>query len=457
MRLVSKKFKKKISVVGLGKLGAPMLAVFASKGWKVTGVDLNEEIVSKVNSGIAPWCEPKLDTLLNSYGKNYRATTSLEEAVNDSDVTFVIVPTPSKVDGYFDNSFLVTSLCEIGKLIGKKNTHHMVVVTSTVMPGSMDNELKPVIEKSSGKVAGLDFGFCYNPEFIALGSVVSDMLHPDVVLIGESDTDSGDWLERFYRSVVDNNPVYKRMRCIEAEVTKLAINTYVTTKISYANMVAELCEKLPNANSDVVLSAVGSDSRIGNKYLRGGTAYGGPCFPRDNRAFTALGEQLDSCTALASATDYLNVYQAERVASWIYKIASPGRDVIGILGLSYKPGTPVTENSQGIALARKLSAGGFDVKLHDELAKYDPKEDSLSDVENVSCIEQFLHQTDVIVLMTPSKNYIEAIKKSSNLNSSKTVIDPWKSFDDTTCLGTENYVPLGVGFVPNLELEYAAE
>ena len=168
---MSEKFKKKISVVGLGKLGAPMLAVFASKGWSVTGVDLSDEIVSKINSGVSPWQEPKLDTLLNFHRKNYRATTSLDEAVQNSDVTFVIVPTPSKADGYFDNSFLVTSLSDIGKIIGKKNSHHTVVVTSTVMPGSMDNELKYAIEKSSGKVAGLDFGFCYTPEFIALGSV----------------------------------------------------------------------------------------------------------------------------------------------------------------------------------------------------------------------------------------------------------------------------------------------
>ena len=201
---MSEKFKKKISVVGLGKLGAPMLAVFASKGWSVTGVDLSDEIVSKINSGVSPWQEPKLDTLLNFHRKNYRATTSLDEAVQNSDVTFVIVPTPSKADGYFDNSFLVTSLSDIGKIISKKNSHHTVVVTSTVMPGSMDNELKYAIEKSSGKVAGLDFGFCYNPEFIALGSVVSDMLNPDLVLIGESDIQSGDWLESFYKSVVDS-------------------------------------------------------------------------------------------------------------------------------------------------------------------------------------------------------------------------------------------------------------
>ena len=107
------------------------------------------------------------------------------------------------------------------------------------------------------------------------------------------------------------------MRCVEAEITKLAVNTYVTTKISYANMVSELCEKLPNANSDIVLDAVGSDTRIGNKYLKGGTAYGGPCFPRDNHAFTALGDQLDTCTAIAKATDYLNSYQTERLANWV--------------------------------------------------------------------------------------------------------------------------------------------
>ena len=272
----------------------------------------------------------------------------------------------------------------------------MVVVTSTVMPGSMDNELKYAIEKSSGKVAGVDFGFCYNPEFIALGSVVSDMLNPDLVLIGESDIQSGDWLESFYKSVVDSTPEYKRMRSVEAEITKLAVNTYVTTKISYANMVSELCEKLPNANSDIVLDAVGSDTRIGNKYLKGGTAYGGPCFPRDNQAFTALGNQLDTCTAIAKATDYINSYQTDRLANWVLKCGSPNSSVVGILGLSYKPGTPVIENSQGINLAKKLNAAGFNVKIHDELAKYDPATDGLFGVDRLICAETLIEQCDTI-------------------------------------------------------------
>ena len=312
---------------------------------------------------------------------NY-ATSSIEEAVQKTDVTFVIVPTPSKPDGYFDNSFLISALQQVGKAIAKKQTRHIVVVTSTVMPGSMDGELRLTIEKSSGKVIGKDFGFCYNPEFIALGSVVSDMLQPDLVLIGESDIESGAWLQNFYASIVENQPVYKRMRFAEAEVTKLAINTYVTTKISYANMVSELCEKLSLTNSDVVLDAVGCDSRIGRKYLRGGTAYGGPCFPRDNRAFTALGESLDSCTALAAATDYTNAYQTERLAQLLHKIASPFDDTIGIMGLSYKPGTPVIDDSQGIKLAKKLSECGFK-ELHDELAVCDPADDGLIGTENI--------------------------------------------------------------------------
>ena len=455
---MSEKFKKKISVVGLGKLGAPMLAVFASKGWSVTGVDLSDEIVSKINSGVSPWQEPKLDTLLNFHRKNYRATTSLDEAVQNSDVTFVIVPTPSKADGYFDNSFLVTSLSDIGKIIGKKNSHHTVVVTSTVMPGSMDNELKYAIEKSSGKVAGLDFGFCYNPEFIALGSVVSDMLNPDLVLIGESDIQSGDWLESFYKSVVDSTPEYKRMRCVEAEITKLAVNTYVTTKISYANMVSELCEKLPNANSDIVLDAVGSDTRIGNKYLKGGTAYGGPCFPRDNHAFTALGDQLDTCTAIAKATDYLNSYQTERLANWVFKCGTPNSSVVGILGLSYKPGTPVIENSQGINLAKKLNAAGFTVKIHDELAKYDPVTDGLFGVNRLICAETLIEQCDTIVLMTPSKFYCDVIENANDPNSQKIYIDPWRILDSVSAGSMAVYMPMGNGSITDGgHLQTAAE
>ena len=143
-----------------------------------------------------------------------------------------------------------------------------------------------------GARSGACSGLCYNPEFIALGSVVSDMLRPDLLLIGESDTTAGDILERLYDVTCENRPAVQRMNFVNAELTKLAINTFVTTKISYANMLADICERLVGADVDVVTRAVGSDSRIGARYMKGAIGYGGPCFPRDNVALSALARSL---------------------------------------------------------------------------------------------------------------------------------------------------------------------
>src|SRR5262249_2828965 len=156
--------------------------------------------------------------------------------------------------------------------------------TSTVMPGSTGGEIQAELERASGRKIGPDLGLAYNPEFIALGTVVRDMLRPDFILIGESDKQTGDLLEAIYERSCDNDPAIRRMSFVNAELTKISVNTYVTTKISYANMLAEMCDRLPGADVDVVSAAVGSDSRIGSKYIKGAIGYGGPCFPRDNKA-----------------------------------------------------------------------------------------------------------------------------------------------------------------------------
>ena len=170
---------------------------------------------------------------------------------------------------------------------GKKG--HLFVCSSTTTPGAVDTVLIPMIEKETGWKCGPDFGFCYNPEFIALGNVVNGLLEPDMVLIGESDKASGDALEDAYRRYNRNQPRIARMSIISAELTKISLNSYITMKISFTNQLRMIAEHFPNADIHDILDAIGSDSRIGSKYLRPGLSFGGPCFPRDNRllAYTA--------------------------------------------------------------------------------------------------------------------------------------------------------------------------
>src|SRR6516164_2070815 len=311
----------KISVVGLGKLGSPIVAVLAAKGYDVIGIDTNPLFVEKINHHVAPVEEPLLQEMLTEHKARISATTDWSKAIGESDMTTVIVPTPSAADGAFRNDYVLSVMDEVGRVLTHKPGYHLVVVHSTTMPGSVGGPIRERLEAASGRKVGPDLGLCYNPEFIALGSVVRDMLYPDSILIGESDAKAGDMLQTIYLQMCEKKPPVQRMNFVNAELTKISVNTYVTTKISYANMLADICDRLSGADVDVVTRALGADSRIGGKYLKGAMGYGGPCFPRDNVAFAALARKIGARADVAEATDKINNYQVERLTNVVSKFA----------------------------------------------------------------------------------------------------------------------------------------
>ncbi|MCU0709162.1 MAG: nucleotide sugar dehydrogenase [Pirellula sp.] len=396
--------RPRLSVVGLGKLGSPMVAVFADKGFQVTGLDINPQFVAALNEGRAPVEEPGLQELLDKNRERISATTDFADLVRHTDVTFVIVPTPSGSDACFTNKFVVDAVTKIGVALRAKKEYHLVVVTSTVMPGSTDGEIRDALEAASGRQVGEELGLCYNPEFIALGSVIRDMLYPDMILIGESDKKAGDILETIYTASTLSKPEIHRMNCVNAELTKISVNTYVTTKISYANMISEMCDHLPNADANVVSSAIGADSRIGKKYIKSAVGYGGPCFPRDNKAFAALGRRLGVRCDLAEATDRINDHQLVRMSD-VVDAHLPENGCVAILGLSYKPMTPVVEASQGLMLAELLADAGRKVVAFDPIAAENAKSKLGSKVTFASTTQEAIDQADVVVVMTPSPEY----------------------------------------------------
>ena len=436
----------KISVIGLGKLGAPLAAVFASKGFSVIASDINRSLVEAVNAGRAPVDEPGLQQLIDSSAGRLSATVDVAAAVAESDVTFVIVPTPSDPTGRFSNTYALQAMASVGDGIRRKAGYHLVVMTSTVMPGSTGGELRTSLERHSGREVGAELGLCYNPEFIALGSVVRDMLRPDMILIGESDTKAGELLESIYRTSCENEPAFRRMNFVNAELTKIAVNTFVTTKISYANMLADICDRLPGADVDVVTGAVGADSRVGTKYLRGAIGYGGPCFPRDNIAFAALAHSLGANPGLAEATDRMNRYQIERLVDAVESWIDGGRTV-GILGLSYKPDTAVIEESQGVLLAERLLDLGYKV------IAYDPKALEAAGARLNGLLtaagnaEECTRLSDVAVVMIPWPEFrslpVDAFARPSPRRM--TVIDCWRVLPADEVRRVANLVYLGQG------------
>jgi UDPglucose 6-dehydrogenase len=438
---------KAISVIGLGKLGSPLAACFAARGFRVTAVDLDAKKVEAINAGVAPVQEPGLPELIQESEGRLSATTDTEAAVRASDATFIVVNTPSEAGGGFSLKYVLPTMEAIGKTLRTKTGFHLVVLTSTVMPGSSGGKVKTTLERASGKTCGEHFGLCYSPEFIALGSVIRDFYFPDFLLIGESDEQSGEMLAEIYRSTCKNTPFVARMNFINAEITKLAVNTYITTKISYANMIARLCEKLPEADANVVTNALGLDTRIGPRYLKGAVSYGGPCFPRDNRALAALAARVGASSGLAEATDLFNRAQIKSLSELV-KQHQVGDAPVGILGLTYKPDTDVVEEAFGLLLAQELAAANVRVVVYDPSADMAKALGAHKNVTRAVSATECIAQCGVVVLATPWQEFRDVSAKEwarSGPGMGRTVIDCWRVLGHLDGAEGVRYVRLGFG------------
>jgi len=409
------------SVFGLGKLGACIAATLAARGFEVVGIDIDAEKVRRLNEGLAPVEEPLLAETVQAGRARLRASTDPREAVK-TDASFFIPPTGSLPDGSFSNEFLLKAMQPCAKALqaaGKKG--HLFVCSSTTTPGACDTVLVPMIEKETHWTCGRDFGFCYNPEFIALGNVVNGLLEPDLVLIGESDPKSGAALETFYRKYNRNRPQISRMSLVSAELTKISLNSYITMKISFTNQLRMIAERFPKADIHTVLDAIGSDSRIGKKYLRAGLSYGGPCFPRDNRLVAYIARQVGVSAPLAEASDKVNedtkLNLLEKVKARVTK-----SDLVAVLGLSYKPDTYITEEAAGLYLAQHLKHQGYRVLVHDFGAK-PSNNPSLHEFEVIENLTLLVSRDDIklAVICCPWPQY-----KEVKFSATTSVLAAWQ-------------------------------
>lgn len=434
-----------ISVIGLGKLGLCTAACFASAGHHVYGFDLNDHFRSELKSRRNPIEEPGLSELLEFAWETLHIVDSYDAAIEASDATLIIVPTPSLPDGRFTNEYLIKVLEGLSPALKTKHGFHIVDVVSTVMPGSCDSIFKPLLEQTTGKLCGADFGLVYNPEFIALGSVIKNFLNPDMVLIGASDERSGAMVRDLYASTCKTNPTMAVMSLVNAEITKISLNCYVTMKISYANGLAAICEQVPGADVDVVTAAVGADSRVGSKCLKGGLGFGGPCFPRDNLAFQAFAEEFGANAVLGKAVVSVNNSIPERL---FQKIAQncPAPAKVALLGLSYKADTHIIEESHSIMMAKALVATGYQVVVHDPVALATARQVLGSGVAYSEDIYECMIGAAAIVLLTdwPQYHNLDWKRISGFAAPGTLVLDCWRILKHTN-LPTFKYLQIGIG------------
>lgn len=416
----------KVAVIGLGKLGLPFAAWLASKGHKILGVDSNKVVIDALRRANieCPIQEPGLEELLQQVQGRFWATSDAKAAIKEAEAVFIVVPTPSNPDGSFDASLVFDVGRTIASVLAKTDEYKLVVLVSTVMPGQTDF-LKLLLEKHSGKKCGTDFGLCYNPEFVALGSVLRDMAHPDFVLIGESDSEARERLEIILDQYNgdDRVPAY-HTNFINAELAKLSINTFLTMKITFACMMARLAEKLPGADVDVMSDIIGADSRIGRKYLTGANGFGGPCFPRDNQALAQLAYQLGVSSRLPRSVIEENEGQIWVINALACRLAGENKTAL-FMGMAYKPGTPVTEESQGKRFLEGMKS--LTVDWYDPMAKGSLLREAA---------QAAIYNAGVVIVMQPDPDFLD-------FNYGDTpVIDCWRLLRKNQ---PKNWHPMGIG------------
>jgi len=438
---------ERISVVGLGRLGLPLAACLADRGFETLGVDVQERIVNAVNNGVAPIVEPGLQEMIARLGgKQLQATLDHRKAIEDADITVVLVATPSNPDSSFSNRYVESALRSLAAALrDSKKGYHLFVISSTVMPGSTEGTLIPLIEQVSGRKLNQDFGVCYDPDFVALGNVIKGFLHPDLVVIGESSPEAGEHVEAVHRKLCLNEPYIGRMSIISAEIAKVSLNVYITLKISYANMLANLCEQIPGADVDAITQTIGMDKRIAPHYFRGGLSFGGTCFPRDTWAFIKLAEQYSEEASLIKAVEQVNKYQDKHLAEVVLReVAACGNEneTVGVLGLAFKPDTPVITASPAIRLIEELLKHDLHIIAYDSLAIGNTRAVFNESIEYANSAQECLARSGVSVVTYRSPALKQAVE-SYNADSPLTLIDGWRMIDPAQLDQQIKYIPLG--------------
>ena len=351
---------KNISIIGVGRLGLCTALIFEKAGYNVLGVDVFPDYVNAINSKTLKSSEPSVETYL-SESTNFRATLSLDDALSHSDIMFILVATPTgNGEKSYDHSYLSKVLNDINK---RKIKNKHIIIGCTVLPGYIANVARNIISDCENVTVN------YNPEFIAQGSIIKNFENPDMVLIGEETTEAGDILENIYKSILSKNTEKTdtnicRMTAESAEITKLSVNCFITTKIAYANTIKDISDRTPNSNVFDILRAVGLDSRVGSKCLKPGFGFGGPCFPRDNRALGNYAESIGVKPIIPRATDDSNQYHSRVMVENLLK---ENKNEYVFEDVAYKENCPVTiiEESQKIEVAKRIAKEGKKVIIRD--------------------------------------------------------------------------------------------
>jgi UDPglucose 6-dehydrogenase len=365
-----------VSVVGSGYIGTTIAAWFAELGHEVTNVDIDEAVVDAINGGEAPIHEPGLDELIAEHGGDrLRATTDYAD-LEASDVTFLALPTPSQDDGGIDLSAMKAGAESLGEAIAEKDDDHLVVAKSTVIPGTTEEVVTPIIEESAGKTAGEDFHVAMNPEFLREGFALGDFKDPDKIVFGARDDAALETLDRVYDPLVEaaeGDPAIVETGIKEAEMIKYANNAFLATKISLINEIGNVCKEY-GVDAYEVADAIALDHRIDEHFLRSGVGWGGSCFPKDVDALRHAARERGYDPVLLDATVEVNDRQPERMLDLLDDHVDVEGKRVAVLGLAFKPGTDDVRYTRAIPIIEGLQERGAEVVGYDPVATENMRE-----------------------------------------------------------------------------------
>jgi len=426
----------KVSVIGTGYVGLVSGVCLSEKGHNVVCVDIDKEKVEKINHGITPIYERNLEELLRkNINLNFKADTDLYKAVMETEISLIAVGTPFNGDK-IDLSFIEMVSGDIGKALKEKNAYHMVVVKSTVVPGTTDEVVRPILEKYSGKKASVDFGVGMNPEFLREGEAVQDFLFPDRIVMGAMDERSGNFLEELYHPFENVDKIKTTNKT--AEMIKYASNSLLTTMISFSNEIANLCADIGDIDVVDVMKAVHLDKRLSpimpdgerimpafTTYIEAGCGFGGSCFPKDVKALIAYGKKVGNSMKLLDAVMQINEQQPNQVLSLLKKHFLSLKGVrIAILGLAFKPGTNDMRESPAIPIITDLLINESKIKAYDPVANSEAQKIfGNRNIDFCSNLNEAINDVQAILLLTRWEEFACIPEKLNKIDQPPIVID----------------------------------
>jgi len=414
----SLKNDKAITVFGLGKVGTAIAAVALENKFKVYGFDVNEQVTKSLANQEYRTQEPHVDVILKKFSKNFQIEAKLQDAIKASSISVIIVPTPSMEDGNFSSQAVEIAVKRIIDSINldsessKNNLNgfkHSIIIASTLSPETMRKRILPLSQYLNFEFKDR-VEFIYSPEFIALGSIINNLRNPEFILLGHSGIGVSNTVIEYKKKINRNHAPIHVTSFESAEIAKISVNTFLTTKISYANMLSNVILETPNASQVEVFEIMRKDSRIGEKFFSPGLGYGGPCLPRDNRALIAFGATKNLEVPLASATDKINENRPGSISNQVMEF-SKGRKRILILGVTYKSGTNSVEESHARRVIKNLKLPADHYVVHDFYYNFNESTDWVGIETTNGEIPDFT--PDGIVCFLNDKRYLEYLDKKS--------------------------------------------